>query len=104
MKTDSELRQMAIEIVAGTTFTDRFHLSDIELLPRVFLPVMMMGGDGYREFREKHKPGMIYEYVSKALPFGRNGLPVFGTLRILSEDEFERLTPLVEKLTGDQWG
>jgi hypothetical protein len=92
MKTDSELHELAFDIVAGKVFTDR-NVSSPEMLPMCFMALYVMTNE---ELRGVSGAGMIYEYTDKAGPMGVNGQPCFSSFQMLSKDEVEKLLPMVE--------
>lgn len=99
MRTDKELKQLAVDISDGLVFTDR-HFSEIQLadgeVKRVFLPIML--GKGYTpEQVESGEVAMIYEYMSKS---GKSmnsdsGLPSFMSYEILNQAEVSKLSEYI---------
>ena len=66
-KTDSELQEIAADIVAGKIFTDR-HIDPEEandLVPKVFKPLDMMNNDQLLSLKELGI-GFLYEYNERA--------------------------------------
>lgn len=88
MKTEQELKQIAVDFAEGKIFSN-LHLTsdhDQHLLPMIFMP-LALGAD----LAEKAQSGecyMIYEYIDKAGPRGINGYPIFFSLRYISKAEY----------------
>lgn len=92
MKTDSELHELAFDIVAGKVFTDQ-QVSDRGMLHMCFMALIFCSAEQLQLVADS---GMIYEYTHKAGPMGVNGNPVFFSFQILSKDELEKLIPMIE--------
>jgi hypothetical protein len=114
MKTDEELKQIAIDIHAGRIFTDR-HCKDFQEVTQVFMPLIFVGyvekaegeDDGDYLLRKAQsnimvedlkKAVMFYEYMDKASPMGINGLPVFMSFHYLDKEEFEKMNVYFKKI------
>jgi hypothetical protein len=100
--TDEELKQLAQDIVDKKVFTSN-HLpqDDPMLLGCVFIPLVMMNDEQQAEFIEK-KPGMVYEYLDKAMPMGIDNFPCFMSMRYVTEDEYSKLRTFYEELKAAQ--
>lgn len=96
MKTEQELRQLALDVVEGKVFTDR-HCRDQHEVSRAFMILNLMDKAQMDELLAK-KPAMFYEYLDKAGPLAVNGNPTFFSLAFLTDDEFNIYAPLVKKL------
>ncbi len=101
MKTDCELKRLAVDIVGGLVFTDR-HLSDIQLadghIKKVFLPLML--NNMYTpEHIQRGEVAMIYEYLDKSgkTHNDNSGLPAFATINILSQAEVSKLSDYIQQ-------
>lgn len=77
--TDEELRGMGCRRV----FTS-FGVG-ADLLPRVFLPLGRM-----TYHRDALADVVVWEYEDRALPRGFGGYPVFGTMRVMSREDWAR--------------
>ena len=98
VKTDKELRELALGIRTGAVFTDKaIHAGEMELLNSIFLPLGLMDEDAFSQLRDQ-KPKMIYEYISEAGERGINGYPQFTSFKYLSENEFQRFVVQWEAL------
>ena len=107
VKTDKELRELAIGIRAGAVFTDKaIHEGEMNFLPSIFLPLGLMKDAEMQELK-KNNPKMVYEYMSKAGERSVNGYPQFMSFKYLSEDEFRRFAvqwEAVREFMGDDDG
>lgn len=94
-KNDKELRQIAKDILAGKIFTDR-HVENIIVIPLIF-PTLISGElKDYGEEQIK-KIGMVYQYRDKA-DFDVDGMPVFLTAIIITEEEVKKVSEYYEEL------
>ena len=98
MKTDKELKQLALDMFKCNVFTDR-HIkpNEQDLLPSIFMPFFFMNKEQSEEFA-KRDIGMLYEYMDKAGPRSINGYPIFFSFQVLEMSEIERLLPMVDAL------
>lgn len=85
MKTDEELRQIAVDMYDGKIFSDR-HLRNIDDIHIVFMPITLGALHNMPE-EERRNIGMIYEYMSERGPRDVNGYPTFFSLKILTQEE-----------------
>ena len=95
-KSNNELRKLAVDIFKGMVFTDR-HVQIKEDVPRVFMPMALMGRQQVEDFQKK-SPGLIYEYMDKALPKSINGMPMFLSFRFLSIEETKKVFDFYTKI------
>jgi len=98
MKTDAELKQLALDMYAGKVFTDRHFRNPEEanrLLPMVFLPLAFMTEV---QIRKLDGAGMFYEYLDQAAPNGINGYPIFFSCKVLKASELVRLERLYARI------
>lgn len=91
MKADNELKQIAVDIFDSKIFCDR-HIpkEEFERIRQVFMPIIL-GAFKDMSVEEFMDIGLIYEYYSKALPRGINGMPMFTSLQILSQEETKKM-------------
>jgi len=89
MKTDKELKQIAIDIHSNKIFTDRQVENPRDLI-HVFLPLAFLTEKQINDLKES-SPGLIYEYMERALPRCINGYPTFASLNTLTQDEFKKM-------------
>ena len=101
MKSDRELRQIAMDFVDGKIFTDR-HLrpNEADLVSHVFMPLGLMDNEKMSVFLAD-KPRLIYEYLDSVSPRGLavNGYPIFFSMRFLNEEETGVVMGYVEELS-----
>lgn len=93
---EPELLQVAEDIYKGAIFTDR-HLRDKALLQQVFM-VLALADQKTIDKIKASKPGMFYEYLSKAGPMAINGMPIFSSMRMANEDDTKKIWALVQKM------
>ena len=98
IKTDQELKQIAMDIHAGRIFTDS-HIRDGDqhMASMIFIPISLMDRDAMKELAES-KPAMIFEYLNKALSRSINGYPIFCSMRMLSCDENKKVCEYYDKI------
>lgn len=104
-RTDEELKQIAVDLLARRIFTDRHFRSDEEwdsMVGSVFMVINFMSRET-REDLAKHC-AMIFEYLDKASSRGVNGYPSFMSMQIIRKDEIERLMQYYEALKTAQAG
>ncbi len=90
VKTDDELRELAMAIYAGTVFTDR-QLDDPRMIGAVFMPVGLGG------LNPDDEPHMIYEHLDRAGPRSINGMPSFFSCQILNLADMQAFIPIWEQ-------
>ena len=107
VKTDEELRQLAIDVYHGHVFCD-FMCEDPKMLPMVFMVLALMPADDAKKWFEENEPSMVYEYFDKAGPRSVNGMPGFFSMQFLNAadheawaDILDRYVKLQEEFTGD---
>lgn len=92
------LRSLAIAIIEGRVFgTWNVPDRDSELLPSIFMPLLLMDElmikqmviDGYNH---------MYEFTNKAGPMAINGYPIFYSGYPIRQDDFEKVRVLVERM------
>lgn len=95
MKTEQELKQLAIDIVAGKVFGS-WCLKDPDDAMMVFMCIIFLSPEQRKEM-EKEGVVHLYEYLDKANPRSVNGLPTFMSMQLLTKNELEILLPFVEQ-------
>lgn len=90
MKTNDELRQIALDLADGKIFSDR-HLGDqSHMIGSVFMPVILGAfSDLTKEEIDSGKVSFLYEYLSEAGPMAVNGFPTFFSVKYLNKEETE---------------
>jgi hypothetical protein len=96
--TDPELRQLALDCVAGKVFGS-WQLSDPDLLPVVFPILALMDESSLKHVRAA---AHVYEYLDKAGPWAVNGLPSFLSARLLSADEWATMSGYARELLAQR--
>lgn len=91
-RTDAEIRQLALDLVAGKVFTDRHIRADEwqSMVGSIFM-VLGLGGPAIFTGIDPADIGFIYEYMDKAGPRGINGYPVFFSLHVVSKADANRV-------------
>jgi hypothetical protein len=97
VKAEAELRQLAVDYYDGKVFSDR-HIPEHEkhLISAVFMPLALGALSEYDQETTK-QISMLYEYIDQAGPRGINGMPIFGSVRILWADEAEKMLKYFEE-------
>ena len=92
---EDELKILAMDIVEGKVFTDRF-LNDISELPMVFQVLKLMSKDSLIELEEL-EPQLFYEYYGKGLVRSINEFPCFLTFHFLNKFEATMLFSFIKE-------
>lgn len=87
--TDEDIKKLADDIYKGLVFTDR-HIQNPDDVPRVFIPLVLLKKEQIEELNVR-SIGMIYEYIDKAGPMSINGMPMFLSLRMLSQEDAKKV-------------
>jgi len=82
---ESELKQIAIDLQVGHIFSDR-HMNEYDRknLGMVFMVILFMDP---KDFYIPTSIGLVYEYMSKAMPRGVNGMPMFTSCHFLNVED-----------------
>jgi hypothetical protein len=94
-RTREELRQLALDWLAGKLFTD--HHCRADDLPLAFMPLALMKPSQIAELQGSDL-GLIFEYVDKAGPRGINGMPFFFSMQILNRADAQVVMDLAKRL------
>jgi len=95
-KDKKELKQIAVDILAGRIFTDR-DIPESHSIESHFMVLAFMKTEQIEKLL-KDPPGLIYEYISKAMSRAVNGLPVFSSMQMLSQHDTEIVFDYCQKL------
>lgn len=87
--TDEEIKKLADDIYKGIVFTDR-HIQNPGDISGVFMLLALLSEEQIEAFKA-NMPGMIYEYMDKAGPMAINGMPMFLSLRFLSQEDAKKV-------------
>ena len=102
MRSKQELKQLAVDMVAGRVF-GTFHMrsDEVQLAGSVFM-ALGLSSQEEREDMERRGVVYIYEYMAKAGPRSVNGLPMFMSHHEILKDEVEPLRQYVDDLLQKQ--
>ena len=95
MKTDKELKEIALGINSGTIISSMTVRN--EEMSSVFIPLALMDAKQFKKFVDM-KPGMVYEHIDQAMPRSVNGMPMFTSIQILDLDEYHKLIEIINEL------
>jgi hypothetical protein len=88
---DKERRKLAMEIATGKVFGSwMVPKGQEQMLSSIFI-VLVLGG------KLPEDTAQVYEYYSEAGPLSVNGYPIFFSCRVIKQDDWEKLIPLVNK-------
>ena len=93
---DAEIKQLAVDFHHGKIFCDR-HIANVYDIPMVFMILSLMDDKARKTFVADN-PGLLYEYLEAAGPRSINGMPIFLSMRMLSQEDTDKLFKLVGKL------
>jgi len=102
IKTDEELKQIALDLYSGRIFCDRHISADVlkrdpHFIKMVFMTLCFMDSKWLGRLR-KEKANFFYEYWDKAGPRGINGYPSFISMRYLKGEETKRMFEFYNKI------
>jgi hypothetical protein len=93
-KTDREIHELALAVLAGQIWSDR----DGDPL-RMFLPLRFGAGPELAASLESlGELAMIYEHVDEAVPIAINGCPQFFSCNFLDTHDVHRLAEKIDQL------
>jgi len=96
LRSDEELKRLAIDVHAGRIFTN-LDVPDGMTLDLVF-PGLIFLDDEQRQKLRDEKPYLLFEYMTKAGPMSINGFPTFTSFQWLRMEETEKLLDYVMKI------
>ncbi|KKN33959.1 hypothetical protein LCGC14_0798410 [marine sediment metagenome] len=96
MKTEQEIRELAIDIVEGKVYGS-WEIKDVEDIKLVFMVLAFCAPSQLKELEAK-KIEHVYEYLDKAGPRSINKMPSFFSMQCLTKDETLALLPLIKQL------
>ena len=97
MRTDKELKQLAVDMLADKIFTNaHIREGDEKLLGSIFMPIMLID-QKQRDILEAKDVNVLFEYYSESRS-SINGYPVFMTMKYMNNDEWKVVTEYYEKL------
>lgn len=95
MKTEQEIKDIALGIHKGEIYTDR-HIRSSQELAMVFMPLMFFKDEEHEKILNGDI-GMVYEYMNKAGGRSINGHPSFMSMCTLTKAESEQVIGYVVK-------
>jgi hypothetical protein len=95
MKTDQELKQLAIDIVEGKVF-GTWNLENIDDVRLVFMCSLFLEPEHLEKIKAD-KVEHFYEYMDKATPRSVNGIPTFFSMHYLTQKELDILQPFINQ-------
>lgn len=96
-RTSEELKQIALDFVAGKIYTDR-QIKDPNDVPLVFLPLALMSKEDIERTLVKDKVALIFEYMSAASARSAGEHPSFMSFRTVDEDELKKIKGYVDAI------
>lgn len=97
MKTNAELKQLAVDMRAGRIFTSAQIENPANNLKSAFMVLALMDQKQLDDLKAE-KPGLFFEYMDKAAPRSVNGYPCFFSFSILTIPETKKFWRYVKKL------
>jgi hypothetical protein len=89
---NEDLKKLAVDIVDHKVFGSWMLPADQpELIAHIFMPLRKSA-----DLLPKNV-SCLYQYMDKALPMETNGLPTFLNFKYLTNEERERLVPMIER-------
>jgi hypothetical protein len=102
MKTEEELKQIAIDILADRIFTsNHINQADYDSLVNIFMPLALMHPKEKIKLMEQ-EPVLFYEYMSEAGPRSINGYPMFMSFHFLVQEEVDIMHKYMNALINAQ--
>lgn len=100
MRSEAELRQLALDLKANKVFTStQIPAEDSLMLGSVFMILALMDDAQRADFLSK-KPAFVYEYYSEAGERSVNGYPMFMSMRFVTEDELPLIKQYFDELAA----
>lgn len=93
-------KQLALDLVEGRAFSD-WQCRNPQEVRMTFMILTLMSSKEIRQFR-REKPGMVYEYLDKALPRSANGMPVFFSCHFLTQSQTKRVARYAAEIQGQR--
>ena len=95
MRTDEELRQIALDMFKGLVFSS-YHCKSAREISMVFMPLLLLDDFISKEIKD-NKVNFIFEYGDKASPRRINGKPIFFSFSYLLPDEEAKMFTFYNK-------
>lgn len=91
---EEALRKFVLEFLGGAIYTSA-DLRRVENIGIVFLPVLGLFEGRTKE--ELSQVGVIWEYLSKAMPRSINGMPIFSSCHLMHIEDWKRARLAIER-------
>lgn len=90
-KSYADLKQIAVDMAENKIFSN-LHINrlDYRSMIIVFMPLIFID-DKCRKDLVDREIVFVYEYYEEAMPRGVNGMPCFGSMRMLTKSEYETM-------------
>ena len=95
MRTEQELKQLAIDIIEGKVF-GTWNLKHPEDVGSIFMGMIFLDSEQKKKLVSDNIVH-FYEYLDKAGPLSVNGMPTFFNMHLLAEEEVDILQSLIEQ-------
>lgn len=96
--TDEEIKQLAIDVLKDKVFfSSMLEEHEQHLLGSVFMPVNFLDEPQVKKL-EEDKIAAFYEYHDKAGPRSINGLPMFMSMKTITEEDLKKMGEVLKKL------
>ncbi len=95
-QSDEQLRKIANALFHGEIFCS-LQIKDSSMFSMVFM-VAMFGDEAFQVKLAVHNIRFVYEYMSKALPRGVNGYPMFMSMTILNNEDADKVIAMHNEL------
>ena len=93
---DEEIKKLAEDLYKGLIYTDK-HIQDPNDVARVFQPLIFLKEEQLEELKN-NPPGLIYENWSEAGPRSINGMPMFWSFKMISQEDSKKLFEYYNKI------
>lgn len=101
MRTDEELRKIALDLKNLKLFTSLFiEKNESHLLPSIFMPILFMKNDVRQKLIDEK--ASLFEYYSKSTGMAINGHPTFTSFFWLPDSEVKIVLNYYKDLSNDE--
>jgi len=95
---DDEIKELATDVFKDKVFfSTMLQEHEMHLLSSVFLPITFMDEPQIEQIK-KDNVAAFYEYYDKAGPRAINGLPMFTSMRTITEEDLKKMGGVLVKL------
>ncbi len=98
MRSNKELKELALRITIGAVFTDRHIAPNTppSIWSMIFMPVMFM--QNKKDRARLAKAGMVFAEYSDTMPRGINGYPIFTRFSFLTKPETKKVLIYIKEI------